>query len=146
MIAANGSMWTTSVERVMPASWSSVESDRAIPKQERPGDDAERPAPGEHGDHDRHVALALREEGLEAAGADDRQVGAAEPGERAGGERRVAAGGDDADARGVERLRLLARRPQVEADVRRAEDPGEQRGEGEAEVDDHRLAEQGNCR
>ena len=47
-----------------------------------------------------------------------------------------------ADARGVERLRLLARGAQVQADVGRAEDPHQQPGEGEAEVDEQRLGEE----
>jgi hypothetical protein len=54
----------------------------------------------------------------------------------------IAAGGDDADPGRVECLRLLPRRAEVQADVRRAEDPREQDGEREAQVDEERLAEE----
>ena len=143
MIATNGRAWIRlSGMSVTPAACrGGAERDRD-PEEERGDDDAERPSAGEHGDDDRHEALPLREERLEAPGAGDREVGAADAGERTGREHGVGAGRDDADAGGVERLRLLACGAEVQTDVRRAEDPGEQCGEGEAEVDDHRLAEE----
>src|SRR5439155_9475852 len=88
-------------------------------EEERERDDGEWPAPRKHRNHDRHEALALSEERLELSG-DDGEIGAADPGERARRERGVAPRGEDADPGRVERVRLLAGGPKVQADVGRA--------------------------
>ena len=47
------------------------------PEHEREDDDADRAAAGEHRDHDRHVALTLGQERLEAAGAEYSRIATA---------------------------------------------------------------------
>ena len=83
--------------------------------------------------------------GVKIPARDDREVRAAEPGERAGREHGPAAGGDDADAGRVERLGLLARGAQVQADVRPPEYPGERADEGEARGTRAAAARRGSC-
>src|SRR5439155_25563720 len=98
--------------------------------------DPERLAACEHRDHDRHETLSLGHERCERAGAHDREVRTAEAGESAGAESGVTPRRDDADARCIERFRLLARRAQVETRVGPAEDPGDGPDAGKTQIYD----------
>ena len=141
MTATNGSIWTTSVETLMPTSCSAVAIESAMPNSSEPIEDPDRAAAAEHGDDDGDEPEAAGHERHEDAGRDDGHVAAAEAGQGAGRQH-----GDGADlststpaassATGFQpAARMLSPR------LRLVEHPADHEDQREADVDDQRLAE-----
>ena len=113
---ANGSICTTSVGILMPATCRAVVSDRQTPNSNGAEQHPERPSARQHGQHDADEAGAVGHEGDEQAGPDLGHVGAAEPGQRSVASTALVRVADHVDAGGVERRRLVARGLKIEAE------------------------------
>ena len=83
---------------------------------------------------------------LELPGADVRHIGAADAGEKAGHENGAGARAFDADAGGIERRRLSARRLQIETDMAVPEQPAHHRHRDDREIDERMVLKQGPAR